>query len=63
MNYIKQLQEKNKNLQATITDASQEIQDLMEYLGGDKFKGIDNNFVNAREMQSRIIKIRMYLNS
>jgi len=63
MNYIKQLQQENKELKETIQATSEEATEIMRYLGRSKFAGMENNFVNAQEMHGRILNIRNLLNS
>lgn len=58
MNFIQRLQEENKILQITIENTQEEIKELLEYLASDKFTGIENNYVNAKEMYQRIVELR-----
>ena len=62
MNYIKQLQQENKELKETIQATAEEVQNILFYLGSKKFQGMENNFVNAQEMQTKILNIRTLLN-
>ncbi len=39
----------------------QEITEKLAYLGGSKFQGPDNNYVNAREMYSFLLNLRSNL--
>lgn len=44
-----------------INDAVDSINSKLNYLHGDKFQGVDNNYVNAREMSSFLLELRMVL--
>ncbi len=41
-----------------LKNLSDELTDTLIYLTSDKFRGFENNFVNAQEMANRIVEIR-----
>ena len=52
------LHEQVKHLQAKLDLVNSDLTEKLAYLGGSKFQGNDNNFVNAREMYTFIIELR-----
>jgi hypothetical protein len=61
MNYIKRLEEGNRELTTLRCELVDLISDKMAYLASDKFQGPDNNFVNAREMFTFLAELRIKL--
>lgn len=47
-----------QQMQETQTKLWCELTNLMSYLASDKFQGMENNFVNAREMFDAVKEIR-----
>lgn len=47
MNYIKQLQEDKKELQAKLNEVSDELMELRVYLASEKFQGVGNDYVHV----------------
>ena len=62
MNYIKQLQQENAELKANRDYTERQITYMLTYLSSDKFQGIDNNYVNAKEMFTKLLLLRSNLN-
>ena len=63
MNYIKQLQQENAELKANRDYTERQITYLLTYLSSDKFQGIENNYVNAKEMFTQLLLLRSNLNT
>jgi len=62
MNFINKLQADNSELTEKLNQVNQELTHFMSYLSGPKFTGIENNFVNAREVLDRVTEIRVLIN-
>lgn len=58
MNYIKQLQLKNEELQKKLDEADAILVEKMKYLCSEKFQGMENNYVNATEALNMLYIIR-----
>jgi len=66
MNYIKQLQEKNKSLQSQIDSAQTEINDFISFLHSDKFAGVDSagerkDWISTADVLHKLMEIRSLL--
>lgn len=61
-NYIKTLQAENEALKNNIKEQDQKLTDMLVYLSSSKFtSSMENNFVNAQEMYSKINELRSAL--
>jgi len=67
MNYIKQLEEKNRLLEAKMQDAIKTLTEQVNYLNGPKFQGTDYrdnslmNYVNTNDVISFIGNVTLSL--
>ena len=58
MNYIKKLEAENAALRQAIKATDAELLEILVYLAGQKFVGVENNFVNPSDIRSRIQEAR-----
>jgi hypothetical protein len=58
MNYISKLRLENEDLKTQLEAINEEIVNKLRYLQSDKFRGFDNNNVNAEEVQRMLYEIR-----
>ena len=52
------LHEQVKVMEKNVATLNEEITELLIYLASSKFQGVENNFVNAREMYDKIARLR-----
>tara|TARA_R110000822_G_scaffold281251_1_gene402940 strand:- start:705 stop:953 length:249 start_codon:yes stop_codon:yes gene_type:complete len=61
MNFIKQLQADNRELQARLDATHAAITEAMSYLMSNKFHGVDSDFVNvSNDIMPKLLKIRQH---
>lgn len=63
-NYIKTLQEENKQKQETIDTLERGLNDLLRYINSEKFNGDGelSGYVNVRDIALRVNEIKSQLN-
>lgn len=61
MNYIKQLQQELTDEQLNRASAIDLINAHLRYLSSEKFRGFENNYINAQEVASMMLHLREHL--
>lgn len=52
------LHEQVKVMEKNVATLNEELTELLVYLASSKFQGVENNYVNAREMYDKIARLR-----
>ena len=60
MNYIHRLTQERDEQIRKFQRLQDDLIELQQYLGSSKFHGIENDWVSAREMWTRVQEIRVY---
>jgi len=61
MNYISKLKTENENLKNQFEFIDKQIVNKLSYLQSEKFRGFENNYVNAEEVQRMLYELRQML--
>ena len=56
--YAKKLSGAITDLRKHITEIEADLTEFLSYLASDKFRGMENNYINARETFTRVMEIR-----